>query len=1176
MMMASHTPEPGSALLASSPAQSQQSQQPRSPERGVPIHRKPVPTGRPLSFHSSRDAQLEPQQATPSDPVAVAQDPQAPRTAFSPTTTAPFSPVHIRAVEPQDDTDGVEPYIFLNQQQQPDPYHYLQQDPYPDHHQPGQARQPYDQLQNQLQNQHHHQPSELEPLPPTDAMPNLIVKSHSTELLSPPPPPPPPKEPPPPVPPLPKQLPANVPPPPTQHPPPPPPPPPPDNGAAAPPPRRGSLPFFKPTQQHDAAASPADSPQSRKLQSRRASPSPEARPRGRSVGAHSRTNTLTKASPHHVDAPPLPVVRRSSRPPSPTHSSDGGAHSPARGRVRKSWFHGGRSRNGSNDKKDAAAKSQAWIFTTDSQSPTADYNPIFLNNGEKVPELWNEAGDVVVHLFPRASGRGPSFRVPGMIFVNSAVFDDMLQAQATTSPVSSRGRTNSFGGRNSLTADDARRSIVSTTSTHSAGDSFAELHLYVADSPTLSPADREAPPTPERLMDMRNLVAFLTGQPLAGTPTHPTVFAVLLRIAGLLREFEFRSHDGQSFGNAVDLSFSFYSDQMQLADVRESREKTVEALVLGEQMRSWEIYNEAFTHAVGKYDAVKELKSPLFAQLSPSTAQRLEREHLDLLNRQHSVNTRLENFDFPAVFAGVANSTSNSEFKTVRFKAWRASFSSMRSFVLKHYKSEFGGWPPKARSKKNPFSESGLNRQVLRQLYSDLCALYDLLVDRRALSTRIVEQEETPDARDPNLVALRKLLSEFDNSSPPVLPAVPFDVPTLPSMTSILATYHDMAPKDQARFDKRIQINELLLVMQKSYDFDTGSIRLPFLDAFKDFELKEARGKSALDLVDIRIGIWIFLYVVIQSLPILAVDAPGLRYTEGVEYFLCQAPQGTPPWMEDAMEVRKRWFEAANGSKVQLAADTVMFSIEAVYGRSHCWIAAKNWEAALRRASTGGPGSSGDRSPPLRVQRAPSVAPRLPPFMSPLEPPRSVFASMDPHGTSSPTMGTGTPGSVASSTSLGTPVTALRPRNQSPASQRSVSAGYRSSIVGLEPVDPPFEQPPPRPGTFPYRLGDASASGEQLALPSAPYQQGHMARSHSAGNLKLLINPAGGHGAPGPNTGTPGGAHSRNSPGPSHMRTGSNLAPAGGGGGGGMSFDDILKGMDDQKVKKKKSWLPGS
>lgn len=801
-------------------------------------------------------------------------------------------------------------------------------------------------------------------------------------------------------------------------------------------------------------------------------------------------------------------------------------------------------------------------------------------NSLQVPELWNEAGDVVVYLFPKSSGRGPSFKVPGIIFVNSAVFDEMLHAEATASPVSSRGRTSSFSGRNSLTADDARRSIVSTASTPSAGEGLTELRLYVADSPTVSPADREAPPTPERLMDVRNLIAFLTGQPLAGTPAHPTVFAVLLRIAGLLREFEFRSHDGQSFGNAVDLSFSFYSEQMQLADVRESREKTIEALVLGEQMRSWEIYSEAFTHAVGKYDAVLELKSPLFAQLSPSTAQRLEREHLDLLNRQHNVNTRLESFDFPAVFAGVASSTSNADFKNVRFKAWRASFSSMRSFVLKHYKSEFGGWPPKARSKKNPFSESGLNRQVLRQLYSDLCALYDLLVDRRALSTRIVEQEETPDARDPNLIALRKLLSEFDNSSPPVLPAVPFDVPTLPSMTSILVTYSDMSPKEQARFDKRLQTNELLLVMQKSYDFDTGSIRLPFLDAFKDFELKEARGRSSLELVELRIGIWIFLYVVIQSLPILAVDAPGLRYTEGVEYFLCQAPQGTPPWMEDAMEVRKRWFEAPNGSKVQLAADTVMFSTEAVYGRSHCWIAAKNWEAALRRVSgagAGGTGSPGDRSPTLGSQRTPSVAPCLPPFMSPLEPPRSVFASMDHHGASSPTMGTGTPASLASSTGLGTPVT-LRPRNQSPASQRSTSAGYRSSIVGLEPVDPPFEPDPPRSGTFPYHPGGgASDSGEQLGLPSAPYQRGHMARSHSAGNLKLVVDVAGGHGAPpGPNTGTPVGFRRHDSPGPSHMRAGSTLTPAGGGGGGGMSFDDILKGMDDQKVKKKKSWLPGS
>lgn len=119
---------------------------------------------------------------------------------------------------------------------------------------------------------------------------------------------------------------------------------------------------------------------------------------------------------------------------------------------------------------------------------------------------------------------------------------------------------------------------------------------------------------------------------------------------------------------------------------------------------------------------------------------------------------------FPGIFAGIANSTSNSDFRHVRFKNWKNSFISMRSFILKYYKHQFGSWPPKARSKKNPFTESGLNRQVLRTLYSDLCALYDLLVDREQMTTRMFNQATHDEPVDPahaEIVALRKLLEEY-------------------------------------------------------------------------------------------------------------------------------------------------------------------------------------------------------------------------------------------------------------------------------------------------------------------------------------------------------------------------------------------------------------------------------
>jgi hypothetical protein len=636
-----------------------------------------------------------------------------------------------------------------------------------------------------------------------------------------------------------------------------------------------------------------------------------------------------------------------------------------------------------------------------------------------------------------------------------------------------------------------------------------------------------------------------------GTKSHPTLFRAFLEVAALLREFDFSSYDGSSFGEPVDLAFNSCLEQLALADVRHSREKTIEALLLGEQMKSWELYNEGFTHAVGKYEAIVELKSPLFINVSSNTRSRLERAHLDLVKRQENVNLRLESFEFPSLFAGIASSTTHEEYRQVRFKEWQKYFLKMRSFVLGHYKGLFGNWPPKARSKKNHFSESGLNRQCLKILYSDLCALYDLLVDRESYTTRVAESpakvHEAP--IDPRIAALRAMLTEFDISSPPVLPPIPYDVPKLPSMTSIREDYNELPPKQQAKFDKSIAPHELLLIMLKSRNIDTDQLKIPFLSAFKEFEHKEAKGSSPQDMVDQRIGYWLFLYVVIQSLPMLVVDAPGLRFTEGVEYFLCEPPQGKLPWMEDAGEVRKIWYEVSGGNNiVELSADVVMFSVEATYHRSHCWLAAKQWET-LHDPPSFHPGA------PLSHARAPSIPnhTRVPSIsnhleaMSPLEPPRSVFQDLDP--VSSPvasTPGNGTPPYAPSSPSL-VPIIG----NPSPSSRTGSPGGlhsYRSSIAGLEPLPIPPDGIAGGDG-YGGRSGSRSRSRPGSRGSRSELRHSPVPRSGSAGNLGQLAKDSAGEGAA---------ASSAGGAGAQQQRVGS-----------GSTFDDILKGIEQDKGKGK-------
>ncbi|KAI6785615.1 uncharacterized protein J7T54_005949 [Emericellopsis cladophorae] len=762
----------------------------------------------------------------------------------------------------------------------------------------------------------------------------------------------------------------------------------------------------------------------------------------RSVSAQIPAPAPDPSDPRPSRVPSLPVVPSVTATP-PTENAK--SQSPSRGRLRRSWLPGGgRSRSNSVDVHGKGPNTpQAWVLTDGTH---AEYNPLLLRNGEKVPELWNESGNILVYLYPQASGCGPSFKVMEFTVSSSYVFNELMQTDRD-SLFGTRSRARSFSGRNSLTAEDAGR-IRSPPSSPSVSDSnTGDMRLYLPTAPPSADSGQLAAPGEgsseelDRLIAIRNLFAFLTGQPLVATKARPTVFKVFLQIATLLEEFGFTSPDGATFGTAVDLSFEFYIDQLGLADCRHSREKTIEALILGERMRNMDLYSEAFAHAAGKYAAIMDLKLPLYQEVNPHTRQQLERAHFDLLNRQHGVNQHIEQFEFPSLFAGLANSTSIPELRHVRFKVWRNSFNKLRSFVLSHYKSTFGNWPPKASSSKNPFAESGLNRLVLKMLYSDMCALYDLLVDRDHLTSRIMD-EVPAISKEPGKMttsALRNIMSEFDRSKPPVLPPVPFDLPQLPSMSSVLETYPTLSAKDQIKFDKGIKEHELILILNKAYNYDANTVKLPFLEKFKEFELREAKGKMAPDLYDQRMGYWLFLYVVIQSLPMLVVDAPGLKFTEGSEYFLCQPPMGNPPWIEDR-QVKKMWYEVAGGGGlVQLSTDAVLFSVEATYHRSHCWLAAKKWQ--------------GLADPELSMED-----PGLPVLEPPPPMPQDdVMGSGPPSvvgGTSTP------PGSVAS------PPVTLLPRNLSPGgpgggrtSRASrASQAYRSSVaLGLEPV--PMEPP---------------------------------------------------------------------------------------------------------------------
>jgi len=86
------------------------------------------------------------------------------------------------------------------------------------------------------------------------------------------------------------------------------------------------------------------------------------------------------------------------------------------------------------------------------------------------------------------------------------------------------------------------------------------------------------------------------------------------------------------------------------------------------------------------------------------------------------------------------------------------------------------------------------------------------------------------------------------------------------------------------------------------------------------------------------------MYAVIQTLPMVVVDVSGVRWTDGVEYFLCQPPRSGVPWAREDTSAQRSWYGIIGTTDiVSLPTDTLEHSVEGVYHRSHCWEVASIW-----------------------------------------------------------------------------------------------------------------------------------------------------------------------------------------------------------------------------------------
>lgn len=685
---------------------------------------------------------------------------------------------------------------------------------------------------------------------------------------------------------------------------------------------------------------------------------PDSRPASRNSSPHSQPHSRN-ASGSRPQTPSLLI------PPVTAGSPGLPATPPSKITKKKSWLPGKADKH---KFEDGPTTSKAWIAGL---REFVAYDPTPLILGARVPELWNERGDTIIYLYPPSSRKGPCFRIDSSLILESSALVG-LRMQSPPSPVdddrdlpqlnSAFSDISMSQGQIRPPSQDSSTYRAMNFSVPGVSAQFGlEKHVYLPlgfDRDLSQPGAEPQGDDFELIVLYRNFFAFLTGGALVSTPRQVTLFSIFMGISSILRRFSFSNQDGSTWGDVPYNSFSRYCDELRLADVRSSREKTIEAIVLGEQLKSWPLYNEGFCHAVGRLADIKSIKSPKYEKMSAVTINRLERAQIDIEQRLLVVRSKLDDFDFPSMFSGIANSQTATEAKLIRFKEWKAAFMDFRRFMLAYLRRRYGAWPPKASSKKNNFEESGLNRLLLQELYKDLTDLYDTLVDRSSITTRTAdmppmdEDAETNDQNETIQHAVRRIESEYDRATPPVLPPIPFDTPLIPQFSSSFNRRHVLMSDKSAALTQKLKENEINEVLLGSYNRESINAST-FIQDFFNYERQLGKGKSLEQIVDARCGQWLFMYAVLQALPMTGVDARDLKYTEGVEYFLCVPPRGGRPWMKEDQSTSRTWYNVDNsGGYASLPTDLSDHSVEGIYRRSHCWTVSAKWAAELPGGAT--------------------------------------------------------------------------------------------------------------------------------------------------------------------------------------------------------------------------------
>jgi len=582
------------------------------------------------------------------------------------------------------------------------------------------------------------------------------------------------------------------------------------------------------------------------------------------------------------------------------------------------------------------------------------------NKLKKDPELWDPNGDVLVFLDykDQSPPARPSFRLSSHIIeaTGSRFLITLLREGSTEAdmhiPVSPAGappmlQRQSPQGQQQHLAPGAYGRGGQPTPPGSESSSMWEMDGQISYEMYFpAPANLTMVDQLRYNITTRNVFALLCHASLAG-------FALCQALSDLHARLEsYMAPGADNMGAILN-----YLLARGIDDVRNDPETAISLLAWseGREVRWEDGWRESFLHCAGLYSQLEACAD--FKCVTPITRALLERANLETQLRVQAAEERLATFEYSDMWPAAVAMTATASGPVAAAPA-KAAMDRLQQFFVQYYFREFGSWPPPEDAAAGTSSVEGgdediwLTRTVAQLLQRDFAALYDYLVNRdivwdesEARSSRkwmmVSESGNRGFEADTPDLPLTDMLIEFDNKHR--CPHIPYPYPLVPdSIPPLLGTANPTKENSASGIfsrktaanpqggngngragsvERRIQLayTEATNICILGSDFTHSNL----VDAFSKFEKSDQVGE--VDPSTARRGRWVLIYGILQTLASVSVDAPTVRYCQGVSYHLSPRLKGVkmPPW------------KASGGARPN--------PHEAAHELSHCWTVPATW-----------------------------------------------------------------------------------------------------------------------------------------------------------------------------------------------------------------------------------------